>query len=106
VWWMQATAPSHDISTNRRRKFRTLRPCSSANSRSVDDSDKEDALWSRFYKSDPGRVARFFLVQHTKKGKIYRMTIKYTRWPQHIPNGHKIYQMTIKYTNISHRKTL
>jgi hypothetical protein len=39
------------------------------------------------------RVARFFLAQHTKTGKIC------TKWPQNIPkwplnvsNGHKIYQ--------------
>jgi hypothetical protein len=37
----------------------------------------------------PGRVARFYLVQYTKMGKIYQ-------------NGHKIYQMAINskiYTN-------
>jgi hypothetical protein len=28
------------------------------------------------------RVARFFLVQHTKTGKIYQITIKYNKWPQ------------------------
>jgi hypothetical protein len=52
------------------------------------------------------RVARFFLKQHTKTGKIYQITIayvyqmatKYTKWPQNIPNGHKIYQMATKYT--------
>jgi hypothetical protein len=27
------------------------------------------------------RVARFFLVQKTKMGKIYQMTTKYTKWP-------------------------
>jgi hypothetical protein len=26
-----------------------------------------------------GRVARFFLVQDTKKGKLYQMTTKYTK---------------------------
>jgi hypothetical protein len=26
------------------------------------------------------------------------MAIKYTKWPEKIPNGHKIYQMAIKYT--------
>jgi hypothetical protein len=37
---------------------------------------------------DVTRVARLFLVQHTKKGKIvpkrgkmYQMAIKYTKWP-------------------------
>jgi hypothetical protein len=46
------------------------------------------------------RVARFFLVKHTKTGenipddhKIYQMAIK-------IPNGGKIDQMAIKYYNI------
>jgi hypothetical protein len=51
------------------------------------------------------RVARFFLVQHTKAGKntklsynvtnkhiIYPMVTKYTKWPQNIPNDCKIYQ--------------
>jgi hypothetical protein len=39
------------------------------------------------YQSSPvsSRVARFFLVQHTKTGK-------------NVPNYHKIYQMSIKYT--------
>jgi hypothetical protein len=23
-------------------------------------------------------------------GKIYQITIKYSKWPQNIPNGHKI----------------
>jgi hypothetical protein len=34
---------------------------------------KVDLLWVR--------VARFFLVQNTKRGKIYQMTIKYFQWP-------------------------
>jgi hypothetical protein len=45
------------------------------------------------------RVARLFLVQHTKNGKyipndhrIERIASKYTEWPQNIPNGHKMYQ--------------
>jgi hypothetical protein len=37
------------------------------------------ALW-------PG-VARFFLVQHTKKGKIFQMATQNTKWPQNIPSG-------------------
>jgi hypothetical protein len=49
------------------------------------------------------RVARFFLLQHTK---IYQITIKYTKWPQHIPSGRKIDQMDIKFTNIFHCKTI
>jgi hypothetical protein len=45
------------------------------------------------------RVARFFLLRHTKTGgnrtddhKIYEMAINYTRWPESGPNDHKIYQ--------------
>jgi hypothetical protein len=37
------------------------------------------------------RVARFFLVQHTKTFKIYQNR-------ENIPNDHKIHHMTIKYT--------
>jgi hypothetical protein len=44
------------------------------------------------------RVARFFLVQHTKTGKIYQITTKYTKWSQNIPNDRKIDQMAIQYT--------
>jgi hypothetical protein len=36
------------------------------------------------------RVARFFLVRHTKTGKYNQTTIKYTKWPQGRPNSHKI----------------
>jgi hypothetical protein len=36
------------------------------------------------------RVARFFLVQHTKTVKIYQITTIYTKWPQTIPIGHKL----------------
>jgi hypothetical protein len=43
------------------------------------------------------RVARFFLVHDTKTGKnvpnehkMYQMVIKYPKWLQNIPNGHKI----------------
>jgi hypothetical protein len=61
------------------------------------------------------RVARYFLVQHTKTGKIYTkmqyinytewpqiypMATKYTEWPQNIPNGHKIYVMATKYVYV------
>jgi hypothetical protein len=41
------------------------------------------------------RFARFFLVQHTKTGNIYQITIKYTKWPPNIPTGRKIDQMAI-----------
>jgi hypothetical protein len=53
------------------------------------------------------RVARFFLAQHTKKGKYM-----HTQRPQNIPNGHNIHEMavkipmTIKYTNIVRSKAL
>jgi hypothetical protein len=45
------------------------------------------------------RVARFFLVQHTKTGENVpndHTYVKYTTWPQNIPHGHKIYQMVVK----------
>jgi hypothetical protein len=52
------------------------------------------------------RVARSFLVQHTKTGrnipndhKAYQIVTKYTKLSQNIPNCHKIYQIVTKYTN-------
>jgi hypothetical protein len=42
------------------------------------------------------RVARFFLVQHTKTGENIPNNHKITKWPQHIPNGPKIDQMVLK----------
>jgi hypothetical protein len=48
-------------------------------------------------------VARFFLVHHTKTGKIYQndhkinqMALKYTKWQKSRPNGTKIYKMAEK----------
>jgi hypothetical protein len=41
-----------------------------------------------------------------KRGKIYQITIKYTKWPQNIPNCRKVDPMAIKYSNIFHCKTL
>jgi hypothetical protein len=49
------------------------------------------------------RFARFFLVQHSKTGKIqapnahkiYQMTIKYTTRPNGIPNDHNIYKIKL-----------
>jgi hypothetical protein len=41
------------------------------------------------------RVARFFVVHCTKTGKIYQITMKYTKWTQNIPNGCKIDQMAM-----------
>jgi hypothetical protein len=35
-------------------------------------------------------VARFFMVQHTKTGKIYQMTTTYTECQFNIPNGSKM----------------
>jgi hypothetical protein len=53
------------------------------------------------------RVTRFFLIQPTKKGKIYQMATKYTKWPQNIPNGRKIDQMAKNvHTNNFYCKTL
>jgi hypothetical protein len=48
----------------------------------------------------------FTLVEHTKTGKIYQTTTKFTNLPQNIPNGNQIDQMAIKYANIFHYKTL
>jgi hypothetical protein len=42
--------------------------------------------------ADEIRVARFFLVQYTKAGKIYQMTTKLT-------NARKIYLKVVKYSN-------
>jgi hypothetical protein len=48
-----------------------------------------------------GRVARLFLTQYTKTGKIYQITTilqmakKYTKGPYNIPIGHKIYKNSI-----------
>jgi hypothetical protein len=52
------------------------------------------------------RIARFFLVQHKKTGEMTKMTIKYTKRPQNIPNGRKKDLMAIKYINNVHYKTL
>jgi hypothetical protein len=41
--------------------------------------------------SDRNRVARFFLVQLTKTGKMHQMTTKYTYLPYNILNVHSIY---------------
>jgi hypothetical protein len=47
-----------------------------------------------------GRVARFFLVQYTKMGKIYQnipKTVKKTEWPYNLPTP---LQDTPKFTQI------
>jgi hypothetical protein len=41
------------------------------------------------------RVARFLMLQYTKTGKIYQITIKYSKWSQNIPNDHNIDQSAI-----------
>jgi hypothetical protein len=41
--------------------------------------------------TDGRRVARFFLLQHTKTGKIYQTTIN-------LPNGHKIEPVAVNFT--------
>jgi hypothetical protein len=41
-----------------------------------------------------------------KRGKLYQMTIKYTKWPHNTPNDHKMDQMAIKHTNIFRFKLL
>jgi hypothetical protein len=50
-------------------------------------------------------AARFFLVQHTKTGKMHQMTI-ITKNKTKIPNGRKTGQSAQKYTNKSLCKTL
>jgi hypothetical protein len=55
---------------------------------------------------DAYRVARFSLYNIPKRRKIYQITIKYTKWPQDIPNGHKIDRLASKYNNIIYCKTL
>jgi hypothetical protein len=44
------------------------------------------------------RVARFFLVQHTKMGKLYQNDHNIC-----IPNGHNVYEMSVKY--VGHKRT-
>jgi hypothetical protein len=50
------------------------------------------------------RVASFFLLQHTKTGKIYtklpQKATKYTKWLYNRPNGNKIYKHLPKFTQI------
>jgi hypothetical protein len=51
-------------------------------------------------------VARFFLGQNTKMGKIVPNDHKMTTWPYDIPNGRTIFQMAKKYNNDFHSKAL
>jgi hypothetical protein len=46
----------------------------------------------------PSGLPDFPLDIIPKFGKIYQLSIKYTKWPQNIPIKHKIYQMASKYT--------
>jgi hypothetical protein len=48
----------------------------------------------------------FYWYNILKRGKIYQITMKYTKWRQSIPNGRKIDQTAINYTNVFHFKTL
>jgi hypothetical protein len=50
-----------------------------------------------------GSVARFLF---TGTGEMYQITIKYTKSPQNIPNGHKMDLIDIIYTNTFHCKSL
>jgi hypothetical protein len=62
-------------------------------------AEKGSALWVLVWNYGSG-LPDFFLVQLTKPGKIYqmvtkyvyKMAIKYAKWPKNIPSGHKIYQ--------------
>jgi hypothetical protein len=51
--------------------------------------------------SSPG-LPDFSWYNKPKREKIYLVTMKYTKWPQNIPNGTKIDQMVmvIKYTKL------
>jgi hypothetical protein len=51
-------------------------------------------------------VPDFSRSKHTKTGKIYQMTTKYTKRPLFITSGSKNFQMVIKYDNIFHSKAL
>jgi hypothetical protein len=49
---------------------------------------------SRYY---PGtRLPDFSWDNIPEREKVYQITIKYTKWPQNILNGHKIYPMAVK----------
>jgi hypothetical protein len=57
------------------------------------------------------RVARFFLVEHTKTGKmyqnnhkIYQIATNYTKWPQTKLNGNKLHQMAKNIPTLSTAK--
>jgi hypothetical protein len=54
--------------------------------------------------TDGRRVARFFLLQHTKTGKNIPNDHKFTKRPQNRASGRKFYQMTLKCTGICHYK--
>jgi hypothetical protein len=53
------------------------------------------------------RVARFFLVQHTKTGKYTKQQLSLPKCHKiYVPIGNKIVQMSIKYVNIVHCETV
>jgi hypothetical protein len=49
------------------------------------------------FKSSAG-LPDFSCFNIPKRGKIYQITRKYTKWPENIPNGQKIYQTAVKYS--------
>jgi hypothetical protein len=52
------------------------------------------------------RVARFFLMQLTKTGKMYENNHKIYQMASKYTNSHRMDQVVMKYTNIFYCKTL
>jgi hypothetical protein len=90
---VHATKPRLDLLKQRR----TLKK------KKVSFSDENDHCACHYMYT---RVARFSWAQHTKTGKMYQMTTKFTKSPSNLPIGRKIYQIAVKYTNIFHYNTL
>jgi hypothetical protein len=65
-----------------------LRPVTTEKNRLPGFRENAEAAEKQQKQFISSRVARFFLVQHTKQNKL----------PLNIPNGHKIYKMAVKYT--------
>jgi hypothetical protein len=60
---------------------------------------KRKKFWKfQFPKSMPNAFSPKKTLHTLSRGKIFQMTIAYTKWPQNTQNDHKIHQMTIKYT--------
>jgi hypothetical protein len=70
----------------------------------VNADERQRHCHSNFLRS-PG-LPDFYWYNIPKLGKIYQITMKYTKWPQNIPNGRTIDQMALKYRNICHCKSL